>query len=483
MVIILWTEAILKFIPPLPDSRTHKSKGSLHRFVRSFLVLLTIFIGYGAVFFSTALAESLTIACYKDYRPYSYINAQGKIEGVLIDFWRLWADKNHVELVFVPGHLTQSLDRVKKGEADFMIGLFKSKDRSNFLDFSDALLDIQTNLYVRQDMDIDTINQLGNTAIGVIEDDYVVTYLAQHYPNLKIKTFPGSQAVVKNALAGKIDAYALDFPNAIFLLAEHDSLTRFKIFQSLYTEKIRAGVAKGNKPLLAMLNKGIKAITKAETKELSNKWGINPPPLIVQYRGWVIAAIVVLLGGCVGFVFYIIRLKSRMRRMPSGKRPFDRDEWMDLIGQGENDWVEFKSSLRWNLKTEKPDKVIEAVIVKTLSAFMNARGGTLFIGVDDGGDLVGIEADYKTFQKKPNRDGFLLKLTSMISTMGQQSHKFIVTDIQTMEGKDICRITVKPGERPVFIKENGKEAFYIRAGASSVPLGMSEAHEYISSRW
>lgn len=452
-------------------------------FVKIILVLLAILIGYGAVFFSTARAEALTIACYKDYRPYSYIDAQGEIVGVLIDFWRLWGEKNHVDLTFIPGHLTQSLDRVKKGEADFMIGLFKSKERSQFFDFSSDLLEIQTNLYVRQDLNIDTLSLLGDIPIGVIKDDYVVSFLAKNHPTLKVKTFSGSEAVVKNALSGKIDAYALDFPNAIFLLAEHDSLTKFRILQSLYTEKLRAGVAKGNKPLLAMLNKGIKAITKEDINELSNKWGINPPPWIVQYRGWIIAAIVVLLAGCVGFVFYIIRLKSRMGKMYSANRPFDRDEWMALIAQGENDWVEFKSSLRWNLKAEKPDKVIEAVIIKTLSAFMNARGGTLFIGVNDDGDLVGIESDYKTFQKKPNRDGFILKLTSMISTMGRQSHKFIVTDIQTMEGKDICRITVKPGEKPVFLKANGKESFYIRAGASSVPLGMSEAHEYISSRW
>ncbi len=225
-------------------------------------------------------------------------------------------------------------------------------------------------------------------------------------------------------------------------------------------------------------------MTKAEVDELYSKWGITPPPLIVQYRYWIAGAIAVLLGGCIGFAFYIYRLKSRIRRIKSGNKPFNKDEWQEIIDQGENDWVEFKSSLRWNIQTEKADKRIEAVIVKTMSAFMNARGGTLFIGINDDGQPVGIEADYKSFQRKPNRDGFMLKLSSMISqNLGRQSHKFIITDIQVMEGHDVCKITVKPGERPVYIKENGKEFFYIRAGASSVPLSMSEAHEYINSRW
>ena len=42
---------------------------------------------------------------------------------------------------------------------------------------------------------------------------------------------------------------------------------------------------------------------------------------------------------------------------------------------------------------------------------------------------------------------------------------------------------VLPSDRPVFVTDQGKESFYIRAGASSIPLGMSQAHEYISSRW
>ncbi len=470
---------------PGPDSNKGSIKGRIPNVLKIILVLLAILIGYGTVFFATARAESLTIACYKDYRPYSYVNQKGETVGVLVDFWTLWGEKNHVKMTFIPGHLTKSLERIKTGEADMMIGLFHSKERAAFMDFSDPMLEIHTNLYVRQDMDIESIADLNEKIpVGVIKEDYVISYLNTRHPNVKVKTFSGSEAVVKSALAGKIKAYALDFPNAIFLLAEHDSLTKFRMLQTLYTEKLRAGVVKGNAPLLAMINKGIKTVSKAEVEELYSKWGISPPPLIVQYRYWIISAIVVLLGGCIGFALYIYRLKSRIRRIKSGNKPFNRDEWQEIIDQGENDWVEFKSSLRWNIQTEKPDKRIEAVIIKTMSAFMNARGGTLFIGINDAGEPVGIEADYKSFQRKPNRDGFMLKLSSMISqNLGRQSHKFIITDIQIMEGRDVCKITVKPGERPVYIKENGKESFYIRAGASSVPLSMSEAHEYINSRW
>jgi ABC-type amino acid transport substrate-binding protein len=454
------------------------------RYQRIFLTLVAVVLFFGFVRFDTVHAASLTIACYNDYRPYSYVNDKGKVVGMLVDFWALWAKKKQIELTFLPGSLNQSLARVKMGEADIMIGLFRSKDRAAYLDFSHPMIDIQTNLYVVEKMEADSIQALGNIPVGVIENDYAVEFLSQKYPDIRLKTFPGSEQVVKNALAGKLSAYALDFPNAIFLLAEHDSLVKFRRVQTLYTEKLRAGVKKGNTQLLKLINPGIKGTSKQEVETILSKWGLAPPPLIVQYRGWIIGVILLLLTASIGFAFYSMKLKYHMGRLRSGKNPFKKEEWLSLIAQGEHDQLEFKSSMRWNLVTLKTDKVLEYVIVKTISAFMNADGGTLLIGVNDDGEVIGIESDYQTFQKKPNRDGFLLKLSSLISqNMGRQSHKFISTQIQSIDGKDICKISITPGERPVFVKENGKEAFYIRAGAACVPLSLSESHEYIRSRW
>jgi ABC-type amino acid transport substrate-binding protein len=449
-----------------------------------FPTLAAIIILLGFVCSSTVHAAGLTIACYEDYRPYSYVNDKGEVVGMLVDFWALWAQKNQIELTFLPGSLTQGLDRVKKGEANIMIGLFSSKDRTQYLDFSHPMIDIQTNLYVTDKIKADSIEALGDTPVGVIENDYVVEYLSLKYPDVRLKTFPGSKQVVNTALAGKLSAYALDFPNAIFLLAEHDSLVKFRRVQTLYTEKLRAGVKKGNTQLLEQINPGIRGTSKQEVETILSKWGLMPPPLIIQYRGWIIGVILVLLAASIGFAFYSIKLKSRMVRLKSGNTPFKKEEWLTLISQGEHDHLEFKSSMRWNLATLKTDKALESVIVKTISAFLNAQGGTLLIGVKDDGEVLGIESDYQTFQKKPNRDGFMLKLSSLISqNMGRQIHKFVSIQIQSIDGKDICKISITPGEQPVFIKEKGKEAFYIRAGAASVPLSLSESHEYIRSRW
>ena len=79
----------------------------------------------------------------------------------------------------------------------------------------------------------------------------------------------------------------------------------------------------------------------------------------------------------------------------------------EVVKRGESDSLEFKSSARWNMRAGKRDDAMETVIAKTVAAFMNSGGGTLLIGVDDDGRLIGLGPDYATL-KTPDADRFEL---------------------------------------------------------------------------
>jgi hypothetical protein len=65
----------------------------------------------------------------------------------------------------------------------------------------------------------------------------------------------------------------------------------------------------------------------------------------------------------------------------------------ELIKKGECETIEFKSTLRWNIKADKKDPEISYALIKTIAAFLNTRGGTLLVGVDDKGIPLGLERD------------------------------------------------------------------------------------------
>ena len=66
----------------------------------------------------------------------------------------------------------------------------------------------------------------------------------------------------------------------------------------------------------------------------------------------------------------------------------------ELLKLQESKKLEFKSSLRWNLKEDrKDDKHVTHSALKTIAAFLNTEGGDLLIGVDDDRKVLGIEHD------------------------------------------------------------------------------------------
>jgi ActR/RegA family two-component response regulator len=156
-----------------------------------------------------------------------------------------------------------------------------------------------------------------------------------------------------------------------------------------------------------------------------------------------------------------------------------------LMRKGECAELEFKSTARWDMRQNKVNRDLEGVIVKTVCAFLNTEGGgTLLIGVDDAGNAIGLESDYRTL-KRQDRDGYENFLTTLLlGAYGKDVSPHLRIDFQEVEGQDVCRISVTVAPRPVFVPDGlGGEHLYIRTGNSTRQLSTREAIDYCRTRW
>jgi signal-transduction protein with cAMP-binding, CBS, and nucleotidyltransferase domain len=150
-----------------------------------------------------------------------------------------------------------------------------------------------------------------------------------------------------------------------------------------------------------------------------------------------------------------------------------------LIETGENEIVEFKSTLRYNLHTKKFGKEIEHAVLKTLAAFLNSDGGTLIIGVDDNRNILGLVKD--GFR---DNDHMLLHLTQMIKDrIGTEHTQFIKGVVEESNGNKVLRIDVKPATTPAYVTYNNEEYFYVRTGPATTELSVSKIYGYIKERF
>jgi ATP-dependent DNA helicase RecG len=128
--------------------------------------------------------------------------------------------------------------------------------------------------------------------------------------------------------------------------------------------------------------------------------------------------------------------------------------------QKESETIEYKS-------------IVVDDIKKSVVAFANSGGGTLYVGVDDGGGIVGlsgVDADMLTINNML-RDGIKPDITLLTRCYAEQ-----------VDGRDIIRINVQSGtERPYYIVGKGirPEGVYVRHGAASVPASVTAIRKMI----
>ncbi len=102
-------------------------------------------------------------------------------------------------------------------------------------------------------------------------------------------------------------------------------------------------------------------------------------------------------------------------------------------------------------------------IKKEIIAFSNANGGTIYVGVEDNGNVVGVSSADKTIQQISNmvRDAIKPDVTM-----------FIHYDTIKANDKTVVKIDIQRGtQRPYYLAAKGlrPEGVYVRQGTSSAP--------------
>lgn len=155
-----------------------------------------------------------------------------------------------------------------------------------------------------------------------------------------------------------------------------------------------------------------------------------------------------------------------------------------LIAEGEGEYLEFKSSMRYDYKRQTINKdELGLVIAKTLAGFMNHSGGILLIGVSDDGQILGIEKDIETLTKK-SVDGFQLAFKDIVRTqLGLENLINTHLFFEEFNGLTVCAVLIEKSSIPVYVKTGNDNEFYVRMLNSTIKLSLPETVSYIRSRW
>ncbi|HET8865647.1 MAG TPA: ATP-binding protein, partial [Gracilimonas sp.] len=124
-----------------------------------------------------------------------------------------------------------------------------------------------------------------------------------------------------------------------------------------------------------------------------------------------------------------------------------RSDLKNLIQTGESSFLEFKHSVA------SPEK-----IAREMAAFANTKGGTLLIGVEDNGEIIGVESYYE--------EEFWLNQAAQEECIPPIS---ITIELVNTGERDVLMVKVPEAQKkPIYVKGKKYRQVYVRVGDESV---------------
>lgn len=156
------------------------------------------------------------------------------------------------------------------------------------------------------------------------------------------------------------------------------------------------------------------------------------------------------------------------------------DKIRGILRQGESKNIEYKQTLSLDVKKKTREIYIELSVLKTVVAFLNTEGGTLLVGVDDAGNIIGLDDEIYKFHKN-NLDKFLLHFKNRIKErIGEEYYPFIDHKAVQVDEKCILLIECKESQSPCYL-DNAD--FYVRTNPATDKLEGPKLVEYVKNHF
>lgn len=245
------------------------------RCIKTFFVITVSLFLFSFQTLASEQFKELTVAVSKISYPHHYEDANGNADGLFVDFWRLWAEKQGVDITFETLDWVDTVQQVKDGDIDIHAGLTIDKGRRDFFKFTPSFFRNTTYFYIHRDyLTVDSISQLRPYTIGVIKGFSHVTRLRKKLPFLSLREYETRYDLYDAAVQGEVIAF-IDTDKVSIKYDDYQTVNslfppykRVKFDDSAFA----SAVAIENEDLFYFIQQGMLKITREERKTLERKW-------------------------------------------------------------------------------------------------------------------------------------------------------------------------------------------------------------------
>ncbi len=220
----------------------------------------------------SAPPHTISVVTDDNFPPYVFRDNEGKLQGIIIDQWRVWEKRTGVTAEIHGMDWNDAVRRMKEGEFDVIDAMFKTPERTAYLDFGKPYTTIEVSIFFRSSVaGINNLSslrgfpvaaRLGDTAVKLLQENSITPMML--YNNY--------EAIITAASEHKLNIFVMDKPPAQYFLHKLGIGAEFRMSDPVSIGEFHRAVRKGSTKLLELVEKGFEDVGVKELAGIKNKW-------------------------------------------------------------------------------------------------------------------------------------------------------------------------------------------------------------------
>lgn len=270
--------------------------------------------------------QSIRVVMDNNYPPYTLLDSDGKLVGILVEQWRLWEQKTGIKVEITATDWGLALSRMEAGEFDVIDTIFFNEPRSKIYDFSKPYVRLDVPIFFPVGLSgISDAGSIKGFQVAVKKGDAAIDVLKARGVNQLVE-YNSYEAIIQAAKEQKVNFFVVDQPPALYFLYNLGIQDKFNYTPPLYSGEFHRAVHKGNTGLLQTVERGFASISKEEYSEINRKW-MGQTPVSPDF----LRMIAMIGGGILVCVLVLVAWNYTLRRQVASRALALKNTMADLI--------------------------------------------------------------------------------------------------------------------------------------------------------
>jgi len=265
--------------------------------------LLIIFLTFcNNISASYIQADTLIFKGNFDYPPFQLINDNHNSTGFSVELLKA-IEKTmglNIKIELVPWN--QARAELESGKIDGVAAMSYSEEREQQVNFSTPYIYISHSIFVRDESQINSVDDLKNKKVIVVKGDIMHDYLLSNSITDFIIPVKNYQTALRLLSAGEYDCALINKVQGQFAINEYNLKNLIPVGSSIQPQEMCFAIKKDNPQLLAQINEGLQIVkATGEYDRIYEKWfaiyeKINIKNQVFKIISWILFPFLFIIG-------------------------------------------------------------------------------------------------------------------------------------------------------------------------------------------